>query len=336
MFDCLNSQNYIVISNRLELEQAKNCDLCNYIIEESGNCITIYNRRGFQWNISKFVFFGKSKEKRTITGLEAYQNFYKYCGKEYIEKIKNVFSPMEIWASYEQLHFFNSEFSNTLIEEEIYEFDCNSSFSYGAMALSDDFYKLKEYLLMLYENKKKYNEDLEKRTYYKNLQNYLIGYFARIKKFISLRSEIIRLSNNNIYDKMTKIILKKGRVFLSNTDSIITDKIGAEVLSNFLGDDIGEFKLERKENELFYKSSNAYQLGSKLVYSGVSFFAQKHTDLIKGIKADVKGTLIKDYDFFIESITGIKLCRICRSEIIVTTHNRLGEFLGEYIYKLKE
>lgn len=336
MFNLPNSRNFTIISNTTEFERAKNYELCNYIIHEKGNYIYVYRRSGFKWEKDTYVFFSnKKKEEINITGLQSYQYFYKYCGKEEVEKMKKVLRPIEMWESYEQMHYFNGEYANELISKDIYAFDCNSSFTYGAMNLSEDFEKLKEYLFLLYKEKEKAKTPL-KRGYFKNLQNYLIGYFSRIKQFIAVRSEIIRLSNANIYDKMAKIIDKGGHVYLSNTDSIVTDSIGAEVMEKYLSTEVGGFKLETQAKELYYKSSNAYQIGDKLVYSGVSFFARKHTDLIKGVYAEQKGELVKGFDFFIDSERGIKICQICGSEINVTEYNKLGEVLGVYTYKIKE
>ena len=78
------------------------------------------------------------------TGNKAYQSFYSYCGKEEIEKMKHILSPIPIWESFEQMHFANYEFSQQKIYKTIYEYDANSSFTFGALQLPDGFNLLKE------------------------------------------------------------------------------------------------------------------------------------------------------------------------------------------------
>ena len=263
-------------------------------------------------------------------------SFYNYCGKDEIDRIKKVFEPINIWESYEQMHYFNFDYSNQKIYKDIYEFDANSAFTYGALQLPDDFDILKEYMLLLYDKKKEATNSIT-RSKYKNLQNYLIGYFARIKEFVRVRSEIIHESNKNIIDKMLKIANKKGICYLSNTDSIVTDEIGAEVIQPYIGNEVGKFKLSKKVDKLYYRSSNIYQLGDKVVYSGVSYFARKHTDFFDDRFANQEGSLIEAFDFELD-LDDNDLSRICRvrfGEIIVTVYNSIGELVDEIIYKIE-
>ena len=94
-------------------------------------------------------------------------------------------------------------------ERIIFHIDVNSAFSYGTIKLQNDFDLLKEYMLSLYELKKNATTDIEKSRY-KNLQNYLIGYFSRIKKFVKLRSDIIDNSNKNVRKMMKDVINNHG------------------------------------------------------------------------------------------------------------------------------
>ena len=72
-------------------------------------------------------------------------------------------------------------------------------------------------------------------------------------------------------------------------------------MEKYIGDDVGKFKLECTSNKLFYKSSNAYQIGDKIVYSGVGYFARKHTDFFNDKAAIQSGSFIKPIDFTINS-----------------------------------
>lgn len=336
MINFTNSKNYIVIRTKKELETAKSCDICRYIIFEDSNVIYIWSKQFGKWVKEKYVAFGDCKEKdEETTGLRAYQSFYAYCGKEEVEKMKHIFTPISMWESYEQMHYANIDYMGKKIYQPIYEFDANSAFTYGALQLPEGFELLKEYMLELFERKKNAQNKIT-RSKYKNLQNYLIGYFARIKDFVKVRSEIIRASNFNIQMRMMEIISKKGSVYISNTDSIVTDKIGAEVMEKYKGDNVGQFKLSTFSDRLYYKSPNAYQIGEKVVYSGVGYFARKHTDFFKERYATQTGKLVQPFDFAIEATneTYYKLCRVKYGEIIVTVVNRIGEKLDTIIYKL--
>lgn len=332
-----NSRNYIIVTNKFEFAQAKTVDLCRFIVWEDKNVINIWFRNNGIWYKETYVQFGEDNEKDiSVTGLKAYQDFYAYCGKDEVEKMKHILSPIEIWESNEQLHYSNYEYANQKIYKTIYEFDANSAFTYGVFQLPNGFEKLKEYMDMLYNEKKNAKNKIT-RSRFKNLQNFLIGYFARIKDFVSTRSEIIRESNFNVQLRMSEINNKGGTVYISNTDSIVTDEIGADVMQKHLGSEAGKFKLEKTVDRLYYKSSNAYQLGDKITYSGVGYFAQKHTDFFEGLHAKQEGSLIKGTDFEIGADENgyNKICRIVKSKIIVTVFNELGEVVDIKYYKLE-
>ena len=326
------SRNYVVINDRDELNKAMMEQYSRFIILEEANVINLWNYTKTGWKYNRFVYFGDDgKGIDDTTGYKAYLEFYKFCGKENIEKMKKVLPNINIWESHEQIHYYNMMYANKKINKKIYAFDVNSSFTYGVMMLSDDFKLLKDYMNIIY-NKKKEAKNKNTRLKYKNLQNFLIGYFARINDFISLRSEIIKNSNNNIYSKMEEIEENGGVVFISNTDSIITDEIGYYTMIKYVGKDVGQFKIEAIEDKLFYNSSNCYQLGRKLVYSGVRYFARKHTDLFEGISATQSGSLIKTYNIDIEG--NDDLCCIKEGSIIVNTYNKIGEKINTYVYKI--
>lgn len=330
-------RNYIVIKDRTELGRAKAVQLCRFIILEQNNMIYIWRREKGKWFSEKYIIFDEGVERdETITGLKAYQSFYYYCGKEEVDKMKSVFTPITIWESTEQMHYANFEHANEKIYKNIYEYDANSAFTYGSLQLPSDFDKLKEYMLLLFEQKR-ISKNKITRSKFKNLQNYLIGYFARVKELVAVRSEIIRGSNINISSKMAEIVSKKGTVYLSNTDSIITDEIGAEVMEKYKGDDVGKFKLEKVSDRLFYRSSNVYQLGEKIIYSGVSYFARKNTDFFEDRFAEQKGKLIEQFDFTIEEDDGVcvKLCRVRFGTITVTICNSIGELLEVKKYRIQ-
>lgn len=337
MYDIFSSRNYIVIKDIKELSSAKSCDLCRYIILEDNNVIYIWIRAFGKWIKERYVVFGSSKEKdEETTGIKAYQSFYYYCGKEEVEKMKKVFPRIPLWESYEQMHYANIDYIGDKLYQDIYEFDANSAFTYGVLQLPEEFNLLKEYMIELY-NKKENSENSITRSKYKNLQNYLIGYFARIKEFVAVRSEIIRKSNENIKLRMAEIVKNKGKVFLSNTDSIITDSIGASVMEQYCGHNIGQFKLELKTDKLFYKSPNAYQIGEKIVYSGVKYFARKHTDFFKEEYATQSGSLINEFEFCFDATEEgyEKICRVSYGEITVSVFNKIGETIEEIKYRIK-
>lgn len=328
---------FIIIKTIRELRQAQKESLCRHIILEDNNVIYIWNRFNNKWVKNVYVLFYESKEKDfEATGLKAYQEFYKYCGKEKVEEMKKVYSPIDIWESYEQLHYSNVEFINEKIYQNIYEFDCNSSFTFGVLQLPNEFNILKEYMLSLYD-KKKNASCPQVRGRYKNLQNYLIGYFARIKEFVKVRSEIIRFSNHNIRKHIAKIIKAKGIVYISSTDSIITNQVGYEVMQEFISDDVGKFKLEKSADKLFYKSSNAYQIGDKVVWSGMKYFAKKNSDFFNDIFAEQTGNFFIPFDYKvdIDDNNTYKLCKVKLGEIKVDIYNILGEQIQQKIYKIQ-
>lgn len=338
MISLKSSRNYIIVKNEKELELAKTCDVCGYIIWEKNNVIYIWERLFGKWVKNKYVIFGNSKDRdEETTGLRAYQSFYAYCGKEEVERMKHIFTPIPMWESYEQMHYANIEFIGQKIYQPIYEFDANSAFSYGTLGLPVGFEVLQEYMKELFIAKKNSTNTIT-QTKYKNLQNFLIGYFARINEFIRVRSEIIHNSNLHIQKNMTNITKNGGICFLSNTDSIITDTKGSEVMFPVVGTELGEFKLSTKTDKLFYKSPNAYQLGEKIVYSGVKYFARQHTDFFKEQYAEQSGSLIKGFNFTInlEDDTYNKLCKVKYGEIEVIVLNKIGEVLDIINYRIGE
>lgn len=338
MRSLLKTRNYIVIKNIKELKDAFSCDLCRFIIMEDKNAIFIWIKNHGKWIKETFVAFGEYKEKDLeTTGKKAYQDFYYYCGKEEVDKMKTILRPIEVWESEEQLHWYNFEYANTKIYEDIYVFDANSAFTYGVMQLPAGFEKLKEYMLSLYE-KKEFSTNSITRSRYKNLQNFLIGYFARVKGFVAVRSKVIEESNRNILLRMAEINKKGGTVYLSNTDSIITNKIGADIMQRHIGTEVGKFKLENKVNRFYYKSSNAYQLGDKVKYSGVGYYSRKHTDFFKDQTATQRGSLIEPFDFILEPSSDeyLKLCRVKFGQIEVTVINGIGEEVKREYYSIGE
>jgi len=329
------ARTYIIIKNTKELKLAQQNHLCMHIIYESGNCIYIWNRISSDWVKKVYSVYGKVKELDfETTGLKAYQNFYYYCGEEEVEKMKLILKPIDVWDSYEQMHYANIDFVGQKIYKDIYEFDANSSFTFGVFQLQEGFEKLKEYYDYLYSQKENAKNQLI-ISKYKNLQNYLIGYFARIKQFVAVRSNIIFNSNMNIVLKMKEIKKEGGEVYLSNTDSIVTDKIGNEVMQKYIGTKAGQFKLKTHTNRLFYNSSNSYQIGEKVVYSGVKYFARKYTDFFKEVYAEQEGSLVSgyDFDFECENEEYRKICRVKNSEIKVKIYNNIGELIDIVIYK---
>lgn len=327
---------YIIIKHMSELTEAKKNTIAKFIIYEDGNTIYIWTKLINKWYSQKYVLFGESKgTDLETTGFKAYQEFYRYCGKEEVERMKHILRPIELWESSEQLHYYNIEFSNIKIYDDIYVLDANSAFTYGANQLPEGFEKLKEYMATLYEKKKNAtNKNIRSR--YKNLQNYLIGYFARVKGLISVRSKIIEESNKNILKHMAKINLAGGKVFISNTDSIFTDKIGLEIMSTSIGDEVGKFKLEKTSDRLFYKSSNCYQIGDKITYSGVKYFARKNFDFFTNQTAIQTGSLLEGYDFNLgtEDEEYNKLCKVREGQVTVTIYNSIGEIINTKIYKI--
>lgn len=331
-----DTRNYIVIKSLSDLDNAMRNMYCRFIVYEQGNSILVWYKYDIKWLFSKYTIEGESVVSEDNTrGIEAYQRFYKYCGKDEIEKMKTILKPIEIWESEEQLHYANPKYANIPMKGQFFELDVNSSFTYGTLLLSDDFKVLKNYMLELYELKKN-ARDKNTRTRYKNLQNFLIGYFARVKAFVSLRSEIIKNSNENIISKIALITRNGGTVYLSNTDSIVTDVIGFAIMQPFIGEDVGKFKVEKRAEKLYYNSSNSYQIDNKITYSGMKYFARKNSDLFNEIRATQDGELIKAYNFDIETpIEDMSdICKIKESKITVNIYNKLGEKIETKIYKI--
>lgn len=327
-----NTRNYIVIKDRKELADAMNDIYSRYIILEEANTISLWYWVIGGWRYKRYVFFSEdNKGSDDTTGLQSYMEFYKSVGKESVEKMKTIIPDIPMWESNEQLHYANIRYTNRVIKEDIFVLDCNSSFTYGIMCLDDDFIDLKKYMLSLYE-KKKNAKNKDTRTKYKNLQNYLIGYFARVKGFVGLRSKIIENSNNNIISKMREINNAGGKVYLSNTDSIVTDTTGFMVMQKYISNDVGGFKIETRAKELYYSSSNCYQIDKKLVYSGVRYYARRHTDLIKGQTASQSGSLVKAYDLLIDGDSAVGKVR--PDKIVVNVFNKLGEQIDTVIYTI--
>lgn len=332
----LDYNNYAVVKSRAELKEAMRNKLCGNIIWEDGAVITLWVRHLTKWVEHRYVAFGSVQEEDTqTTGLIAYQEFYKYCGKEEVDKMKLILPPIDAWDANVQIHYDNIFYRNVPIIKNIYEFDANSSFTYGIFELPKGFEKLQEYAQMVYDKKRTAKTKIE-RSRYKNLQNFLIGYFNRVKGFVSTRSEIIGNSNDNIGDRMKEIQEKGGLVYISNTDSIVTDEIGADVMSKYLGDKAGQFKLEGTFDRLFYKSSNCYQLNDKVVWSGVKKFARENTDFFSGKIAEQYGNLVDSLDFIDvdDGENTVKLGRVKYGEITVEVFNLLGELIDKKHYKL--
>ena len=63
MINLSTSRNYIIVKNIKELEVAKQCDICKYIIWEDNNVIYIYTCINNKWVRETYVAFGKDKEK---------------------------------------------------------------------------------------------------------------------------------------------------------------------------------------------------------------------------------------------------------------------------------
>ena len=291
MINLGKSRLYVVVRNKVDYDKAKKIPDCRYIVFEKGCNIFICSESKGSFIKKRYnVFYKATDEDIDTTGIEAYQSFYRYCGREMIDSMKSACRIINSWDSYEQLHYYNFDYADTVINEPVFVYDVNSSFTYGAMQLPKEFDKLKEYMLFLYECKKQASNEVD-RSKYKNMMNYLIGYFARVKEFVWLRSEIIRNSNYNINLKMSDIVDAGGKVYLSNTDSIFTDKVGSDVMKKYVGDELGQFKLEKQANKFIYKSSNIYQLGSDVVYSGVKYFARKYVNLFDGTFAQQSGIL---------------------------------------------
>lgn len=332
----LSIGNYVKARSFKEVAEAMNIDLCRYIVYETNEYIYAWYRYNGKWYKEKYCAYHEVRESDEETkGFDAYMRFYSYCGKAEIERMKTILRPMEIWESEEQLHYSNPEYAKKKIKEKVYVVDCNSSFTYGALQLPSGFDILKQYMTELYEFKRT-AERPKIRSKYKNLMNFLIGYFARIDSFVSLRSEIIKNSNDNIINHIRKIRRLGGKVYISNTDSIFTDEVGMDYMSKFIGDGVGEFKLERQADRFIYLSSNAYQLDNKLTYSGIPYLERKHTDLLNDRFAKQEGELIvpRDYLPLISEKENAKICKLKYGEIKVTVTDALGEILEIIKYNI--
>lgn len=328
---------YEIIKDIKDLQKAKTNPLCNHIIYENNTNIYIWNYINGKWDKVLYNMYGKIKARDTsTTGFKAYMEFYKYVGKSEVERMKEKLELIDRWDSCEQLHFYNYEYVDVPIKQVIVEFDVNSAFTYGVMKLDDDFKPFKEYMQMLYDKKEMAKSDVE-RSKYKNLQTYLIGYFAKVKEFVSLRSKIIDNSNKHIIRLMTKVTAGGGTVYLSNTDSIVTDTKGYKILEPYIGTKLGQLKVSTVTDRLYYKSSNCYQLGDKVVYSGVKYFSRKHTDLFTGQTASQTGSLVEGYDFDYETTDEDekRLCRVRNGTITVNVFNSLGELIDIIEYRGK-
>lgn len=328
--------NVVVIKTPREFRGATQISACRFIVCEDGNVIFVWNRVNGIWHKHKYVLFGKDKDRDFDTsGFEAYKKFYAYCGKDEIDRMKTALSPIPIWESQEQMHYANIDFVGQKLYQPIYEFDANSAFTYGTLQLPNDFDKLKEYMLKLYDKKAAAETKLE-RSRFKNLQNYLIGYFAKVRDLVRVRSDIILHSNINIRTCMGAITKSGGNVFLSNTDSIVTDEIGAEVMQKYIGTEVGKFKLEKQTDKLFYRSSNSYQIGDKVVWSGLKYFARENTDVFADRFAQQSGNLVNEVEFCMTENEEYKLCRIETGMVYVTISNSIGELIETKKYRISE
>ena len=106
-------------------------------------------------------------------------------------------------------------------------------------------------------------------------------------------------------------------------------------MQQYIGTKAGQFKLQIKTDRLFYNSSNSYQIGEKVVYSGVKYFARKYTDFFKELYAEQEGSLVVgyDFDFEYENEEYKNLCRVKNGEIKVKVYNKMGELVDIIIYK---
>ena len=321
-----------------EVAKAKQEYACQYIVYEKGATLTVYENVYVDWIERKYSLSGKQDATNAdVTGTMAYQKFYSYAGKEEVERMKHILEPIENWDSCEQMHYSNVHYQGEKIYKPLYNFDANSAFTYGVFGLPSGFNTLKDYMSMLYEAKKIAKNKLERDTF-KKLQNFLIGYFARVKGFVSTRSEVIRISNDNITSKMKEITRAGGTVYLSNTDSIVTDDKGAEIMSKYIGDDAGRFKLEGAYDKLYYRSSNSYQIGNKVVWSGVKEFARINTDFFSDRIATQEGNLVKVVSFMLptEHYGEVRLCTIEPSAVIVKVFNSIGELMEVLKYRINK
>lgn len=330
-------RNYIIIKSPKEFDEATKSMLARYIVYERQDYIYIWVKIHGKWIRHTFctAHDAECTDIKT-TGLEAYLRFYNYCGREEVERMKHILPLIQKWDSTEQLHYYNIEFAQDKILRPIFVYDVNSAFTFGTLQLPDGFTPLKSYMTDLYELKKTAKTKLI-RSKYKNLQNYLIGYFARIKDFVSTRSEVIKNSNDNVYSKMIEINQNNGIVYLSNTDSIVTDEVGKKVMDKYVSDEVGSFKLEKVATKLCYRSSNAYQIDDKVVYSGVGYYAQLSVNMFEDIFATQNGSLLEGFDFSIEDVpkNEIKLCKVRKSFITVIVRNILGEIIATKKYFMR-
>lgn len=333
-----NTRNYIIAKSGKDVSRAMQNKLCSYIIFEEGRVIYVYKRVGIKWIKERYVYFGNVPEKdNEVTGHQAYIDFYKAVGEVSIERMKLILPPIERWDSCEQMHYCDMFYAGNKIYQDIYVYDANSSFVYGVNNLPKGFEPLKDYIGFLYEQKRDAENSIV-RSKYKNKINFLIGYFARVKGFVSTRSEIIKGSNENISNVAMEIIDAGGKVYLSNTDSIVTDRIGSEIASKYIGNEAGQFKLEGKYDRLYYNSPNSYQLNDKVVWSGIKTFARENTDFFSGKIARQEGSFIvgAEYELDCEDKGMSRLCKVELGKITVKVYNSIGEIVDEKEYVITE
>lgn len=330
------SSNYVVARNMKEVRIAKQKGLCRFIILETPTAITIWNYVAGNWDIEQFILTNDfCPQPLELTGLDAYRAFYSYCGRDEIERMKSIYTPIPSWEAEPPFHYCNLNYVDMKLYQPIYELDANSAFTYGTTRLPDDFNLLKQYMTMLYGRKRDTTSKTQ-RSLYKALMNYLIGYMARVKGFSGVRSHIIAESNLNIKRHMVDIQAAGGTVFLSNTDSIVTDEKGMSAMQDSIGAEVGQFKVQSTSDKLYYKSSNAYQLGDNVTYSGVGYYARKHTDFFKGEYAVQTGKFIipKDIDWEDEEGSLCHLSSVEWDRICVTVFYLNGEYKKRFYYRL--
>ena len=175
-----------------------------------------------------------------------------------------------------------------------------------------------------YEYARKKTSTKEERDKHKLILNSLIG----IMKYHNVFLRIAVLE----YARMYIESLKDENTIMQTVDSIVSLTPRPDL---DIGDNLGQFKLEQVANRLYYRSPNAYQLGDKIVYSGVQYFAKKHVDLFNEISATQEGSLIRGFNFVIdENKEYTKVCEVEYGEITVKQYNFLGELINTFKYKV--
>ena len=76
MVNLTGSKNYIVVKSKKELELAKTCDICRYIIWEDNNVIYIWTRAFGKWVKEKYVAFDTEKETWSEMEKEAFDKLF--------------------------------------------------------------------------------------------------------------------------------------------------------------------------------------------------------------------------------------------------------------------